>query len=216
MLSPWIHPELPFVETGGQMLSYLLDQADSRGCSTVNSLLPSDESAQVDLFLKHGFSRCARIPDCFDFTRHAPGKTGDLLCRIFHKTSLPPLFADWEDQKRIEPLLRSAGLAPTFTMPQLDPPLFGRSVLHITASGEQQRGEIRILHFGVDVFLQIRQALKHLRKLGIPGVLLELPLEKTQTATFAEKFHEMGFNTCGIMPNLPGGMEMLLYLPFKP
>ncbi len=216
MLCPWIHPELPFAETGGQMLSYLLDQADSRGCSAVNSLLPSGETSQIDLFLKHGFFQCARIPDCFDFTRHAPGKTGDLLCRISRKESLPPLFADWEDQRRIEPLLRSAGLFPAFTIPQLDTPLFGRSVLHITASGEELRGEIRILHFGVDVFLQIRQALKHLRKLGIPGVLLKLPLEKPQTAAFAEKIHEMGFNTCGVMPNLPGSMEMLLYLPFKP
>ncbi|HOO62928.1 MAG TPA: ATP-binding protein [Synergistaceae bacterium] len=214
ILPPWVHPELPFSEVGGQMIAYLLDQARSRKCPGVTAMLLSEEEEKLDLFTRHGFARCARIPNAFDFTRYAPGKSGDLLCHIFRKDPLPPLFASWEDQKRIEPLLRNAGYTPVFARPQLDISLMGRSVLQITVSPEEERGEIRILHFGVDLFLQTRQALQHLRKLGIPGVLLKLPLGNPQTSLFADKFHEMGFASCGILPNLPEGMEILFYLPF--
>ncbi len=214
MLSPRVHNNLSFSEAGGQMIAWLLDRAASRQCSGVSARLPSEEEETLKLFASHGFARCARIPDAFGFTRHSPGKPGDLLCHIFEKPTFPPFFASWEDQKRVAPLLENAGFAPVFARPQTDTPLSGRSVLHITASPSEQRGEIRVLHFGVDLFLRIPQALQHLRKLSIPGVLLKLPLEKPQTCLFAEKFHSMGFRSCGFFPDFFGGMEILFYLPF--
>jgi hypothetical protein len=209
-----VHRSLSFSEIGGQIVPWLLDQALSRGCPGATALLPSGEEDTRKLFTDYGFARYARIPNSFGFTRHSPGKPGDLLCRILGKPEFPPFFASWKDERSVKPLLENAGLSPVFARPQTDAPLSRRSILHITASPSEQQGEIRVLHFGVDLFLQTRQALQHLRKLSIPGVLLKLPLEKPQTCLFAEKFHEMGFAACGISPNLPGKMEILYYLSF--
>jgi hypothetical protein len=216
MIPPGVHRSLSFPEIGGQIIPWLLDQALSQGCFGVTALLPSEEETALKLFANYGFARYARIPNSFGFTRHSPGKPGDLLCRILGKPEFPPFFASWKDERNIKPLLENAGLSPVFARPQMDVPLSGRSILHITVSPSEQRGEIRVLHFGVDLFLQTRQTLQHLRKLSIPGVLLKLPLEKPQTSLFAEKFHEIGFTPCGISPNFPGGMEILYYLSFTP
>lgn len=216
MIPLGVHRSLSFPEIGGQVIPWLLDQAFSQGCFGVTALLPSEEETVLKLFENHGFARYARIPNSFGFTRYSPGKPGDLLCRILGKPEFPPFFVSWKDERNIKSLLESAGLSPVFARPQIDASLSGRSILHITVSTSEQRGEIRVLHFGVDLFLQTRQALQHLRKLSIPGVLLKLPLEKPQTSLFAEKFHEIGFKTCGISPNFPGGVEILYYLSFAP
>lgn len=78
---------------------------------------------------------------------------------------------------------------------------------------QMKSGWIRIINYGKDIFESIRDRLRELQRDGMEVVVLDLPLEVTQTVSMCKIFEDMGFFFSGVIPDhLDGDALRLTYL----
>ncbi len=72
---------------------------------------------------------------------------------------------------------------------------------------------IRILNYGKDIFETIRDRLRELQRDRMEAIILDLPMESTQTVSMCRIFEDMGFFFSGVIPDhLDGDTLRLTYL----